>query len=413
MRSEITLLSTEEYNKIEKILINYSYFSKNEIYEDRYTSDLARMIAFKYNKKYKENGLLTTTRDINSNNEVCLKFIKKDILDKISYSMISVKNIIGIPIKPIIKNASLHPYLSKDILEKAMETKNKIFSFGEYPQSYSSNNEKYEKAYKKNKLKETGKKYLIDNEEYIEYYLPDNEEHKGIRYVPKQTITDKIIGVKYSRKKPYWIITKKIKWVYIKELDIAIATRSIIPIVDFVNGNEYYGVFTNTNLKKYLDNLFSKEMLSINYYLVEKNIEKYDFENKNNDMNNNNNNNNNKSFFIIKKICIELIKDKFYENTVYLTLSELNNKIKEKYPDLTEHELNSIITIMMSLGSTFIKSTFYNDDCVIKEKDTSYQNDKNEALEKLNNYKQQKIIDELINTFSNNDIDINILYHLK
>jgi len=171
-------------------------------------------------------------------------------------------------------------YLFSEKLENVFSKKAKFINgileveFGEYPQTIVSGNlfKTLEMLYSNKIIKQTGKSYTTDSvknldinvnfikKTYFEY------EHEGKKYV--RLVGDKIaIGRVLSnndvvkKNKPYWIEVEPIKWMIDKRTGIALSKKILFSGIQFDNKEDYKGNFENTNIKKYMDDYFSKDII--------------------------------------------------------------------------------------------------------------------------------------------------------
>jgi len=149
--------------------------------------------------------------------------------------------------------------------------------YGEYPQKVASKNLQVdlEDAYIKNQIniQKTGKTYTIDlinvedlNKELkpqiIEEYEYDKKKYVRVKnksHYDREEITLSN-GEKYKNEDYVWVEVQPIKWLIDKNKDTAISEKILFAGIQFDNKEEYDGNFTNTNLKKFMNNYFSKEI---------------------------------------------------------------------------------------------------------------------------------------------------------
>jgi len=149
--------------------------------------------------------------------------------------------------------------------------------YGEYPQKAVDENmqEKLEKAFTYRVLKETGKTYTTDSQKYDAYsskFKPQTlkeYEYEGKKYV--RVIANSYFdgnefqlssGDEYVDGDYVWVEVSPITWLVDEEEDIAVSEKILFAGVQFEYNNYYDGIFKNTDIKKYLDNYFSKEIVS-------------------------------------------------------------------------------------------------------------------------------------------------------
>lgn len=183
------------------------------------------------------------------------------------------------PVLPSSETSKIRPSAVRTVKLKN-EKQVKICEYGEYPQDVVSGKLKealeeafeFEKYNKPSALQKTGKKYTFDKtdidnrrqmfqkEECIEYMY---NGHKYIRIEGnpgKSSIMSN--GKEVQRIRPYWLEVKPIEWLMDEPSGIWVAKKALFAGIQFDNKNKYNGDFAQTDMKKYLDNYFSKEMLN-------------------------------------------------------------------------------------------------------------------------------------------------------
>ena len=154
-------------------------------------------------------------------------------------------------------------------------TRFKKVLYGEYPQtivdSYFS--EELEQAYNNKSLKTTGKKYTTDaigvlNNEtlpfkagtHIEYKYKDK---KYIRFIADINSNLAILsdGRLVQTEEAYWVQVEPIAWLVDEKSDIALAEKILFAGIPFNNDQPYDGNFRKTEIKKFMDNYFAKEII--------------------------------------------------------------------------------------------------------------------------------------------------------
>ncbi|MDO4162336.1 MAG: hypothetical protein Q4D80_04965, partial [Pseudomonadota bacterium] len=148
----------------------------------------------------------------------------------------------------------------------------KICEYGEYPQDvvFGELAKELEKNYKHSALQRTGKRYTFDgntDDDFSQKIIPERHEEyifKGSRYV-------RIKGKPYDRNsvmsdgrevrtgRPYWFEVKPIEWLMDEQSGIWVAKKALFAGIKF-DCKDYNGNFKQTEMRKYLDNYFSKEM---------------------------------------------------------------------------------------------------------------------------------------------------------
>ena len=151
--------------------------------------------------------------------------------------------------------------------------------YGEYPQTVVLDDvaKVLESEYSKGTLKKTGKSYTTDSTNignnysgfqpttHIEY---EYNGKKYIRFVVKENSSR--VTLSNRREKRHidvcWIEVEPIKWLIDEKNDIALSKNVIFAGVKFEHhiNNTFQIDFYDTNIKKFMDNYFSKEIISSN-----------------------------------------------------------------------------------------------------------------------------------------------------
>jgi len=146
--------------------------------------------------------------------------------------------------------------------------------FGEYPQQAVTVDieAKLEKLYNSGVLElcETRNSYTTDStykdslpfvpKTHIEY------EYKGKKYIrvivnsDRKTILSN--GREYYNGDAAWIEVQPIKWLVDEDADIAVTEKLIFAGIQFHNERNYDGNFNRTNIKQFIDRIFSVDMIS-------------------------------------------------------------------------------------------------------------------------------------------------------
>ncbi len=139
-----------------------------------------------------------------------------------------------------------------------------IGEYGMYPNSvvdlkYSK---KLEKLYKSNGLNATGKIYKTDDRKFVEY------KHHGNRFIRIEQEKDYYAkklnnGAEIKKGNIFWLNVEPIEWIIDRDSDKVFPLRGIVSNVKFDNMLHYYGDFKKSNIKKFLDEKFSKEIIPI------------------------------------------------------------------------------------------------------------------------------------------------------
>ena len=145
--------------------------------------------------------------------------------------------------------------------------------FGEYPQKAVPRDfaAMLDRELSMGRLKETGKTYTTDSREYNDYdYKFEPQEHieyeyKEKKYVRAQANSDAIgklsNGEKYNKGDFVWVEVSPIKWYVDKQNDIALSKDVIFAGVQFNHTEDYNGDFRGTDIKKFMDKYFSRDII--------------------------------------------------------------------------------------------------------------------------------------------------------
>lgn len=138
---------------------------------------------------------------------------------------------------------------------------------GEYGMLPNSNvEEKYssklEKLYQNGGLNKTGKIYKTDTKSFEEY------KHHGNRFIRIELEKDLYVkklndGTEIKKGNIYWLNVEPIEWFIDRENDKVIPSRGIVSDIKFDNNPHYYGKFEDTNINKYLNERFIKEIIPV------------------------------------------------------------------------------------------------------------------------------------------------------
>lgn len=125
---------------------------------------------------------------------------------------------------------------------------------------------------KKEILKQPGKSYTFDDAGLTDYssafkpktYQEYEDSSSGKRYVRvegKPADEDSILsdGIRVQKGEAYWLEVKPIEWLK-DPSGVWVAKKALFSGVQFDSDRNYDGNFTQTDMKRYLDRYFSKEM---------------------------------------------------------------------------------------------------------------------------------------------------------
>ena len=159
--------------------------------------------------------------------------------------------------------------------------------YGYYPQKAVSKilQNKLEQVYKDGNIKETGNKYTTDSrrdDEYDETFSKrelEEFEFEGHRYVRVEanfcdedwTLSN---GENYNYGDIVWVEVSPVKWLVDENEKIMLSDKILFAGVQFNHTSDYDGNFEKTDIKRFMDNYFSKEITAgIGYEIEEDNPE--------------------------------------------------------------------------------------------------------------------------------------------
>lgn len=173
--------------------------------------------------------------------------------------------------RPALSYSSIQPISSNGVrgTNGIMEVE-----YGEYPQTIVDENYSRElnRAYSNGSLKITGKDYTTDSVGYlradISFIARTHTEYeyngnKYIRFVGDANCVGGVLsdGRQIQLGKIYWIRVEPITWLVDKKANIALSKKIIFSGVQFKNQREYKGDFDKTDIKQFMDNYFSKDII--------------------------------------------------------------------------------------------------------------------------------------------------------
>ena len=156
----------------------------------------------------------------------------------------------------------------------------KEVEYGEYPQTITDKKTAkiLEKRFAKGALRETGKFYTTDSVNIYDYNKKFQERQhieyefageKYIRFVSDYNSNNSKLsdGTTICPGKVYWIKVEPIKWLVDEKNDIALIKKIIFAGVQFNNKKSWKEDFDATDIKKFMDNYFSKDIIpsKLNY----------------------------------------------------------------------------------------------------------------------------------------------------
>ena len=157
----------------------------------------------------------------------------------------------------------------------------KEVEYGEYPQTIvdESYSRELERAYNSENIRKTGKSYTTDSVDYDDFDTVFRArqhaeyEYNGRKYIRiigdcngnGKELSD---GREVESGKPYWVRVEPITWLVDERANIALSKYILFSGVQFKNRRDYKGNFENTDIKQFMDNYFSKEIITMNNILT-------------------------------------------------------------------------------------------------------------------------------------------------
>ena len=155
----------------------------------------------------------------------------------------------------------------------------KEIEYGEYPQTIVDENYscELEKAYNNGSLRTTGKNYTTDSIYVLDTDISfraithtEYEYHgsKYIRFVGDSNCDGAVLsdGRTIQSGNVYWVRVEPITWLVDERANIALSKKLIFSGVQFKNWMDYKGDFDRTDIKQFMDNYFSKEIITDRVY---------------------------------------------------------------------------------------------------------------------------------------------------
>ena len=150
----------------------------------------------------------------------------------------------------------------------------------EYPQTIVDENYscELERAYNNKSLRTTGNNYTTDSIYWRDFnnisFTPrsfNEYEYNGnkyIRFVGDLNCYGEVLsdGRIIKEGQVYWVKVEPIVWLVDEKADIALSKYILFSGVQFNNTTDYDGDFDNTDIKQFMDNYFSKEIVSDRVY---------------------------------------------------------------------------------------------------------------------------------------------------
>ena len=157
----------------------------------------------------------------------------------------------------------------------------KEIEYGEYPQTIVDENysSELESVYNNGNLRTTGKTYTTDSVRYqdtdISFRARTHTEYeyngsKYIRFVGDSNCAREFLsdGRTIKTGQAYWVRVEPITWLVDERANIALSKYILFSGVQFKNRRDYKGNFENTDIKQFMDNYFSKEIITMNNILT-------------------------------------------------------------------------------------------------------------------------------------------------
>ena len=155
----------------------------------------------------------------------------------------------------------------------------KEIEYGEYPQTIVDENysRELERAYNNRSLRTTGKNYTTDSVRYQDtdtsFRARTHTEYeyngsKYIRFVGDLNCEGEVLsdGRTIETGQAYWVRVEPITWLVDERANIALSKKLIFSGLQFKNHRDYKGDFDRTDIKQFMDNYFSKEIVSDRVY---------------------------------------------------------------------------------------------------------------------------------------------------
>ena len=151
--------------------------------------------------------------------------------------------------------------------------------YGEYPQTIVDENysRELERAYNNGSLRTTGKNYTTDSisnpvtDTSFRARVHTEYEYNGSKYIRfvgdsyrgEEVLSD---GRTIQSGNTYWVRVEPIIWLVDERANIALSKKIIFSGVQFKNRRDYKDDFDRTDIKQFMDNYFSKEIVSDRVY---------------------------------------------------------------------------------------------------------------------------------------------------
>ncbi len=146
--------------------------------------------------------------------------------------------------------------------------------YGEYPQTIVSGDlaKNLERAYSNGRINQTGKSYTTDSVKFEDTDTPfqarthieyEYNGRKYIRFIGDSNCDGEVLsdGRRIQNGNIYWVEVKPIKWMIDEKANIALSKKIIFSGVQFDREEKYNGNFEETDIKKFMDNYFAKDII--------------------------------------------------------------------------------------------------------------------------------------------------------
>lgn len=145
--------------------------------------------------------------------------------------------------------------------------------YGEYPQYVVDTDlaRILETNFSEGNIKKTGKTYTTDSRKYNEYSSPFRAlEHEEYEYNGKRYVRTKYLnafsfklsnGQTYNEGDIVWLEVSPLKWIVDEKEKLLLSKTLIASGVRFCDDMQYFGSFKNTEMYKYLNSYFAKDMV--------------------------------------------------------------------------------------------------------------------------------------------------------
>ena len=196
------------------------------------------LTCFYYTSSPYEGGSAVRTVSINGNKNGCIPYVKEAVR----------------PVIPPGKTIELLPMSEKKGINDV-----DIVEYGEYPQTVVDEETAgmLMESFQKHELTETGKVYWLGGPS--SEYECDGEKYVLVTSKPYNEENQLSSGEKVKKDKPYWVRVEPIEWLADKS-GFWVAKKALISGIEFSYRDNYDGIFSKTNMCKYLKEHFSEEI---------------------------------------------------------------------------------------------------------------------------------------------------------